>query len=115
MLLVPLFAFTTAIGFSGFGIATAATVGKIDHFNYVTTLVITPLFLVAGTFFPIDQLPQAAQALAWLNPLYHLVELVRGACFGFEPVDWIHYGILVVFAIAMWRLGVDRMEKRLID
>ena len=77
MLLVPLFAFTTAIGFSGFGIATAATVGKIDHFNYVTTLVITPLFLVAGTFFPIDQLPPAAQALAQLNPLYHLVELVR--------------------------------------
>jgi lipooligosaccharide transport system permease protein len=115
MLLVPLFAFTTAIGFSGLGIATAATVGKIDHFNYVTTLVITPLFLVAGTFFPIDQLPQWAQVAAWLNPLYHLVELVRGACFGFEAVDWIHYAILVAFAIAMWRLGVDRMEKRLID
>ena len=115
MLLVPLFAFVTAIGFSGLGIAVAATVGKIDHFNYVTTLVITPLFLVAGTFFPIDQLPEAAQVVAWFNPLYHLVELVRHACFGFEPVDFIHFGIIFVFAIAMWRLGVDRMEKRLID
>jgi len=115
MLLVPLFAFTTAIGFSGLGIATAATVGKIDHFNYVTTLVITPLFLVAGTFFPIDQLPEGAQVVAWFNPLYHLVELVRHASFGFESVDFIHFGILLAFAIAMWRLGVDRMEKRLID
>ena len=115
MLLVPLFAFTTAVGFSGFGIATAATVGKIDHFNYVTTLVITPLFLVAGTFFPIDQLPPVAQALAQLNPLYHLVELVRAAAFGFEPVDLLHYATLLAFAIAMWRLGVNRMEKRLID
>ena len=57
-------------------IAIAATVGKIDHFSYVTTLVITPLFLVAGTFFPIDQLPQGVQVAANLNPLYHLVELV---------------------------------------
>ena len=32
-----------------------ASVAKIDQFNYVTTLVITPMFLVAGTFFPIDQ------------------------------------------------------------
>ena len=57
MLLVPLFAFVTALGFAGFGIAMAATVAKIDQFSYVTTLFVTPLFLVAGTFFPIDQLP----------------------------------------------------------
>ena len=115
MLLVPIFAFVTALGFSGFGIATAATVGKIDHFNYVTTLVITPLFLVAGTFFPIDQLPDGAQAVAQLNPLHHLVELVRHSAFGFESTDLIRFGVLVVFAVAMWRLAVNRMEKRMID
>ncbi|MDQ3729263.1 MAG: ABC transporter permease [Actinomycetota bacterium] len=115
MLLVPIFAFVTALGFSGFGIATAATVGKIDHFNYVTTLAITPLFLVAGTFFPIDQLPDGAQAVAQLNPLHHLVELVRHSAFGFESTDLIRFGVLVVFAVAMWRLAVNRMEKRLID
>lgn len=115
MLLVPIFAFVTALGFSGFGIATAATVGKIDHFNYVTTLAITPLFLVAGTFFPIDQLPDGAQAVAQLNPLHHLVELVRHSAFGFEATDLIRFGVLVVFALAMWRLAVNRMEKRLID
>ncbi len=47
---------------------------------------ITPLFLVAGTFFPITGLPQWAQTLAWLNPLYHCVELVRSAVFGWEPI-----------------------------
>ena len=61
MLLVPFFGFITALGFAAFGIAVAGTVAKIDQFNYVTTLVITPLFLVAGTFFPIDQLPEWAQ------------------------------------------------------
>ena len=53
MLLVPLFCVVTALGFAGFGVAVAATVAKIDQFNYVTALFVTPLFLVAGTFFPI--------------------------------------------------------------
>ena len=87
MLLVPLFCFVTALGFAGFGIAMAATVAKIDQFNYVTALFITPLFLVAGTFFPIDGLPEGVQIVAQLNPLHQLVELVRGGAFGFEAVD----------------------------
>ncbi len=115
MLLVPFFCFATALGFAGFGIAVAASVGKIDHFNYVTTLVITPLFLVAGTFFPIQDLPSGVQAAAQLNPLHHLVELVRHAAFGFEATDLIRFAVLVAFALAMWRVAVARMEKRLID
>ncbi len=115
MLLVPFFCFVTALGFAAFGIATAATVAKIDQFSYVTTLVLTPLFLVAGTFFPIDQLPEAAQVAAQLNPLHHLVVLVRHASFGFEAADLIRIGVLVAFALVLWRVAVRRMERRLID
>jgi lipooligosaccharide transport system permease protein len=115
MLLVPLFAFITALGFAAFGIATAASVAKIDQFNYVTTLVITPLFLVAGTFFPIDELPEGLQVLANVNPLHQLVELVRHACFGFEATDLLRLAGLIVFAVVLWRVAVARMEKRLID
>ena len=115
MLLVPLFCFVTALGFAAFGIAVAASVAKIDQFNYVTTLVITPLFLVAGTFFPIQGLPEGVQAAAQLNPLYHLVELVRHACFGFEGIDLVHFAGLVAFALALWRVAVSRMEARLIE
>jgi lipooligosaccharide transport system permease protein len=115
MLLVPLFAFITALGFAGFGIAVAGTVPKIDHFNYVTTLVITPLFLVAGTFFPIDELPEGVRIVANLNPLYQLVELVRGSAFGFEAVDVLRVAVLLVFAIGMWRLAVRQLSRRLID
>ena len=115
MLLVPLFCFVTALGFAAFGIAVAASVAKIDQFNYVTTLVITPLFLVAGTFFPIDQLPEGFQVAAQLNPLHQLVELVRHACFGFESTDVLRFAGLLAFALGMWRLAVRRMSKRLID
>ena len=115
MLLVPIFCFVTALGFAAFGIAVAASVAKIDQFNYVTTLFITPLFLVAGTFFPIDQLPQGVQVAAQLNPLHHLVELVRHACFGFEATDLLRLAGLIGFALVLWRVAVHRMEKRLID
>lgn len=115
MLLVPIFGFVTALGFSAFGIAVAGTVAKIDQFNYVTTLVITPLFLVAGTFFPIDQLPEGFQIVAQLNPLHQLVELVRSAAFGFDSYDPLRFLGLLVFATAMWRLAVRQMTRRLID
>jgi lipooligosaccharide transport system permease protein len=115
MLLVPLFAFITALGFAAFGIATAATVAKIDQFSYVTTLLVTPLFLVAGTFFPIDELPKGVQIAAEFNPLHQLVELVRHACFGFESTDLLRVAALMVFAVVLWRVAVSRMEKRLID
>ena len=115
MLLVPLFCFITALGFAAFGIAVAGTVAKIDQFNYVTTLVITPLFLVAGTFFPIDQLPEGFQVAAQFNPLYQLVELVRAAAFGFEAVDVLRVAALAVFSFAMWRLGVRQLGNRLVD
>ena len=115
MLLVPLFSFITALGFAAFGIAVAASVAKIDQFNYVTTLVITPLFLVAGTFFPIDGLPEGFQVLAQINPLHHLVELVRHACFGFESTDLLRVGVLIAFALTMWRVAVSRMPRHLVD
>ncbi len=103
MLLVPFFCFITALVFSAFGIAVAASVPKIDSFNYVTTLVITPLFLVAGTFFPIDELPEGFQVAAQLNPLHHLVELVRGSAFGYEWVDLIR--VAVAGRASPWRSG----------
>ncbi len=115
MLLVPLFCLITALAFAGFGVAVAGSVAKIDQFNYVTTLVITPMFLLAGTFFPIDQLPEWAQVAAQLNPLYQLVTLVRGACFGFETVDLLRLLALIVLALAMWKLAIDRLKQRLID
>ena len=115
MLLTPLFCFVTALGFAGFGVTMAATVAKIDQFNYVTALFVTPLFLVAGTFFPIDGLPQFFQIVAQANPLHQLVELVRAGAFGFEWADLARFGFLVAFALLTWRIAIARMRARLIQ
>ena len=86
MLAVPFIGFLTGLGFAFMGQWISGIVPSIDSFTYVTRALITPLFLLSGTFFPITGLPQWAQTLAQLNPLYHCVELVRDAVFGWEPV-----------------------------
>ncbi len=116
MLLVPLICFLTGLGWATFGIAIAAFLKSIENFNYVTSAVITPLFLVAGTFFPIDGLPDWARIAAAFNPLYHCVELVRGAVFGFSGWDDVgHVGVLIAFALIVWRIAVFGMRRKLID
>ncbi|HEX5618093.1 MAG TPA: ABC transporter permease, partial [Solirubrobacteraceae bacterium] len=55
MLVVPFIGAVTALGFAALGVFAAASVSKIDHFNYIQTALITPLFLISGTFFPIDE------------------------------------------------------------
>ena len=116
MLLVPFIGFLTGLGFALFGIWVSAVVPSIDSFNYIISGVLTPLFLVAGTFFPIDGLPDWAQAVAQVNPLYHCVQLVRDAAFGLQPLDDLyHVGALVAFAALMGFLAERKMRSRLVD
>ncbi len=78
--------------------------------------VLTPLFLVAGTFFPLRELPRWAQIAGNFNPLHHCVELVRHAAFGFEGwTDLARLGALVLFGLAMWRLAIRAMTRKLVD
>ncbi len=115
MLLVPAIGVLTGFGFALFGIWVSGIVPSIDSFGYVISAVLTPLFLVAGTFFPIDGLPDWASTLALLNPLYHCVELVRHAVFGLQPLtDLAHVAALAVFAGATWLLAVRRLRSRLV-
>jgi lipooligosaccharide transport system permease protein len=116
MLTVPLIGFVAGYGWAGFGTGVAATMNSIDNFSYVMSGVITPLFLVAGTFFPIDQFPTWAQVLAQFNPLFHTVQLVRHASFGWQGwADAWNFGFLVGFALLTWRLAIWRMTIRLVD
>jgi lipooligosaccharide transport system permease protein len=116
MLLVPFIGFLTGLGFALFGIWVSAIVPSINTFDYIISGVLAPMFLVAGTFFPIDQLPPWAANTAKLNPLYHCVELVRDAVFSKLGLhDLVHVGVLLLFAALMWLLAVWKMTARLID
>jgi lipooligosaccharide transport system permease protein len=78
--------------------------------------VLTPLFLVAGTFFPLDRLPGWAQVLGEINPLHHCVQLVRDAVlYSFVWTDLLRVGALVLFGLLVWRVAIHAMTRKLIN
>ena len=116
MVFVPGIAWLSGFGWACFGISVAGFAKSFENFNYIVSAVLTPLFLVAGTFFPIEQLPEWAQVLAQLNPLHHTVELVRHAAFGWEGwTDVLRVGALVAFGLVMWRVAIRAMVRKLVD
>jgi lipooligosaccharide transport system permease protein len=116
MLLVPLIAWIAGFGWACFGISVAGFSKSFENFNYVVSAVLTPLFLVAGTFFPLDTLPGWAQFLGNINPLHHCVELVRHAAFGWEGwSDLARVGALVLFAVVLWRIAIAAMTRKLVN
>jgi len=117
MLTVPIINFVAGFAFACAGIAIAGFLKGIENFNYVTSAVITPLFLVAGTFFPLDQLPEWVQVLAQINPLYHVVELVRHAVFGWGDAltELWHWSYIIGFGVLMWRTAIYAMQRKLVD
>jgi lipooligosaccharide transport system permease protein len=115
MLLVPFIAGLSGYGWASFGIFVAGRSRAIESFSYWQSGLLTPLFLVAGTFFPLSGLPEWAQIAGNFNPLFHCVELVRHAAFGFRGwVDIGHLAFLVGFALVTWRMAIRAMEKKLI-
>jgi lipooligosaccharide transport system permease protein len=115
MLLVPFIAGLAGYGWASFGIFIAAKSQKIESFSYWQSGLLTPMFLVAGTFFPLNKLPEWAQVLGNFNPLFHCVQLVRHAVFGFQGwADVGHLAFLVGFALVSWRVAIRFMERKLI-
>jgi len=116
MLVVPLIAWLAGFGWGCFGIMVAGFAKSIENFSYIVSAVLTPLFLVAGTFFPLNRLPHWAQVLGEVNPLHHCVQLVRDAAFGMLGwVDLLRVGALVAFGVLIWRLAIYAMQRKLID
>ena len=73
-------AFLAGCGFAAFGLCFTALVPTIDHMNLPVFLVVIPMGLLSGTYFPITH-PVLA-ALSAGNPLYHLAQAYRGLLLG---------------------------------
>jgi lipooligosaccharide transport system permease protein len=101
------------VAFSSCLFAFTATQKNDVGFSAVFRFIINPLFLFSGTFFPLSQLPDAIEWIAWLTPLFHGVELVRGLVLG--TLDWAVAPIHLAYLLAMLVIGVvlaDRFLQR---
>ncbi len=101
--------------FSALGLVTTALVPHIDHFNIPSFLVIFPMFLFSGTFFPIDVLPGWAMRVALALPLTHVSFLVRALCLHRPAPLWPwHLAYLILGSVLAGGLAIVLMRRRLI-
>lgn len=106
----------TAAAFTAPLSAYAATQDTDLTFGPIMRLVIQPLFLFSGTFFPVEQLPSWLRPLAALSPLWHGVELCRAATTGHGSAVAIVVHVLVLLAVltAGTAIGVRTFARRLV-
>jgi lipooligosaccharide transport system permease protein len=96
------FAVLTGLAFAAPITAWSSTRTSDVSFPAIMRFVIVPMFLFAGAFYPIDELPDWLQRVAVCTPLYHGVELCRGAVLGTLGVAAavVHVSVLVAFWLA---------------
>ena len=107
--------FLTGLAFAGLGLIMTALSPSYDFFMYYFTLAITPMMLVSGVFFPIDQLPGWLQAAAYALPLTHAVALVRPLMNGTVPAaPTIHVLVLAGYAAVSCYAALVLARRRLL-
>jgi lipooligosaccharide transport system permease protein len=107
--------FLTGLAFAGMGLIMTSLSPSYDFFMYYFTLVITPMMLVSGVFFPLEQLPGPVQAVAQALPLTHAVHIVRPLMSGTMPQHtWLHLAVLLVYAAVSLYLALVLTRRRLL-
>lgn len=106
--------FITGLIFAEISVIVAATVPGVDAFNYFYTLLMTPMFLFSGIFFPLDNLPPLVSKVAFFTPLYHFVNICRAFSSGrMFAVSWDMVWIIAV-ALLLSPYPFRLMRRRII-
>ncbi|MGH9271900.1 MAG: ABC transporter permease [Ilumatobacteraceae bacterium] len=115
--LIPAVAFgvLTAMAFALPVTAWSSSRETDQSFPAIIRFAIIPMFLFAGAFYPIDQLPGWLQPVAWLTPLFHGVELCRGAVLETLdlPAGLVHVAVLAAYAGVGFLIARHNFARRL--
>jgi lipooligosaccharide transport system permease protein len=110
VLILPAVLFISA-AFAAAGLAGTSFLRTVNDFDIPMGLIVMPMFLFSGTFFPVEFYPEPLQVFMQLTPLYHSISLVRGlstGIMGWAQVWDLAYlvGLLALFMyIATWRMS----------
>jgi lipooligosaccharide transport system permease protein len=102
------------VAFASLAMVVTALAPSYDFFMFYQTLVITPMLLLSGVFFPLTQLPEPVQHAALLLPLAHAVELIRPAMLD-RPITAapLHLAVLAAYAIVPFFVCAALFRRRL--
>ena len=104
-----------AASFSSMAICLCSFVRKREDFDVVMGVLIMPMFLFSGTFFPITQMPSALQLIFQIVPLYHAVALLRALTTGVVTVAVVwHTSYLIAGGAVAFVMAMRRLERSLI-
>jgi lipooligosaccharide transport system permease protein len=115
LLWVPAVAALGGLGFGAMGMWFAGLVPTFELFSLPVLLLLTPMYVFSGTFFPISVLPPWGRAAALALPLTHVSELLRAAFHGrMGTAHLVNFGYLAAFAGIFLLLALTAMRKRLV-
>jgi lipooligosaccharide transport system permease protein len=114
LLMVPV-ALLVAAAFAAAGLAGTSFLRTVNDFDVPMGLIVAPMFLFSGTFFPISIYPLPIQVFMEATPLFHSISLIRGLSIGAVGLHqlWDFVYLLAFFGLCLW-VAMRRMERKLI-
>ena len=111
--LVPL-SLLVGLCFAALGLIMTAIAPGYGFFMYYFTLVITPMVLLCGVFFPVDQLPPTLQMVSSVLPLTHAINLARPLLGNEIPAQLsLNIGVLLAYTLFGFYASLVLFRKRL--
>jgi ABC-2 type transport system permease protein len=110
ILIMVLLSFTAV----GFGLIIASKMRDFEGFQSLMSLILMPLLFLSSAFYPIsDSLPGWLQVLSYCNPLFYMIDGIRGSLTGVNNVlpPVVDLGIILVLCIIIMGLGTYFFNK----
>ena len=107
--------FLVGLVFGAFGLVMNALAPGYDFFTYFFTLVLTPMLLFSGVYFPVNQMPAWLAGAANLLPLKHAIDIARPLMTGSVPTNVVlHVAVLLLYAVVTYYVALVLTRRRLL-
>ena len=107
--------FLVGLVFGAFGLVMNALAPGYDFFTYFFTLVLTPMLLFSGVYFPVDQMPAWLATVAGALPLKHAIDIARPLMLGTIPGSIpLHVAVLAAYAGTAYCVALLLTRRRLL-
>ena len=109
LVLMVLIAFTAV----GFGLVIASKMQDMQGFPLIMNLVVMPLLLVSSAFFRLTDLPPPVVTVAMFNPMFYMVDGLRGSLIGVDNMfsPFLDLAIVAAIAVVMMFIGSYLFSK----
>jgi lipooligosaccharide transport system permease protein len=112
---VPVIGWLGGFAFGCLFAAIAARLRSMNQIPFVISLVFLPIFLVSWAIFPLNDAPAWLRVPAYVNPMSHLVVLLRGAALGVGTTAQLltSAGALLLTTVLSWLVAVRSLGESL--